>query len=184
MTVEDSALIERFCRAGDMNAAAELLRRYERALYNYLWQMLRHREDTEDALQESFAKALRALPRYQERNYFKSWLFRIAHNEGLNVIRRRKRESKAGKTSLKTDDDAMEASTEPDIIERAERAAALHRAIDQLPEKERQVVVMRLQSDLPFREIANVVNAPLGTVLARMHNARKKLKAILQPQLT
>ena len=178
--MEDSALIEKFCRAGDLRAAEELLGRYEHELYNYLRQMLRHTQDSEDALQETFAKALRALPRYREENHFKSWLFRIGHNEGLNVIRRRKRNIKLPEVGLEP-----EASSAADAqVEAAERASALHDAIGSLPDAERQVVVMRLQSEMPFREIAKVVGAPLGTVLARMHSAKRRLKKVLEPSLT
>jgi RNA polymerase sigma-70 factor (ECF subfamily) len=178
--VEDSTLIERFCRGGDLRAAGELLGRYERELYNYLWQMLRHTQDSEDALQETFAKALRALPRYREENHFKSWLFRIGHNEGLNVIRRRKRAGALPEAELE-----LETASAADAqVEVAERASALHEAIGALPDAERQVVVMRLQSEMPFREIAEVVGAPLGTVLARMHAAKRRLKEMLELSLT
>ena len=180
--VEDSALINQFCRTGDLRAANELLGRYERELYNYLWQMLRHTQDSEDALQESFVKALRALPRYREEGHFKSWLFRIGHNEGLNIIRKRKKSTELQKAASQSDQESSEAA--PEETTAHERASALHDAIGELPETERQVVVMRLQSEMPFREIASVLDTPLGTVLARMHNAKRRLKALLEPTLS
>ena len=177
--MDDSSLIDRFCRAGDLRAASELFGRYERELYNYLWQMLRNTHDSEDVLQETFVRALRALPRYREENHFKSWLFRIGHNEGLNVIRRRKRANALPESAPEPASEDSAAAP----VEAAERASALHEAIAELPDVERQVVVMRLQSEMPFREIAEVVGAPLGTVLARMHNAKRRLKTILEPTL-
>ena len=142
--MEDSVLIERFLRSGDLDAAEELLGRYEQELYNYLRQMLRHSQDSEDAMQEAFARALRALPRYREESHFKSWLFRIGHNE--------------------------------------ERAKALHAAIELLPDHQREVIALR-QNDIPFKEIAAITGAPIGTVLARMHKAKHRLRTLLEPIL-
>lgn len=183
--LEDSQLIERFRRLGDRDAAQELLRRYERSLTNYLWQMLQHPQDCEDAIQETFGKVLRALPAYREENRFEQWLFRIGRNQALDMIRRRKR--------VITDPEPENLGTAqfdsplPDgaaSLEAKERIQALERAIAKLPEAEREVIILRSQADLPFKQIAELTGAPLGTVLARAHNARKKLKSLLGPSLS
>ena len=87
--MKDSPLIRKFCSDGDGNAAVDLLGKYQRALYQFIWQMLHHSQDCEDAMQETFSKVLLALPRYREKNQFKSWLFRIGRNEAVEIIRRR-----------------------------------------------------------------------------------------------
>ena len=87
----ESDLIRLYLRQGEVEAVKELFASYEDGLFRYLWQMLRHQQDSEDALQETFRKALKALPGYREENHFKSWLFRIGHNTALDVIRRRKK---------------------------------------------------------------------------------------------
>lgn len=176
--MEDSVLIERFLRSGDLDAAEELLGRYEQELYNYLRQMLRHSQDSEDAMQEAFARALRALPKYREESHFKSWLFRIGHNEGLRIIQRRQR------TVLQDEieggaDQSPDASTSAEL---AERAKALHAAIELLPDHQREVIALR-QNDIPFKEIAAITGAPIGTVLARMHKAKHRLRNLLEPIL-
>ncbi|MEM0895850.1 MAG: RNA polymerase sigma factor [Verrucomicrobiota bacterium] len=182
--MDDSALIQKFCQNGDRDAARELLERYERPLFNYLWQMLRHTQDSEDALQECFGKVLRALPRYREENHFKSWLYRIAHNEGLNTIRRRKRfVVDPDPTELAEDPLTSSPIDAPNEIDGQERAELLQNAVGQLPDHEREVILLRLQADLPFKEIARITDSPIGTVLARMHNAKKRLKKILSPEL-
>ena len=87
--MKDSPLIRKFCSDGDGNAAVDFLGKYQRALYQFIWQMLHHSQDCEDAMQETFSKVLLALPRYREENHFKSWLFRIGRNEAVEIIRRR-----------------------------------------------------------------------------------------------
>ncbi len=184
--VEDPALVRRFCDDGDREAAAELLGKYERALYNYLWQMLRHTQDCEDAIQNTFAKALRALPRYREQSHFKSWLFRIGHNEAIDAIRRRKRTvaDEAPEEHAAADPLARQVPTASEELERGERTDALREAVTKLPDAEREVLLLRLQGDVPFKEIAKVTGSPLGTVLARMHNAKKRLRPLLEPLLS
>ena len=89
--MDDSFLIRKYCNESDGDAAIELLKQYERPLYQYIWQMLQQQQDCEDVMQETFRKALRALPDYREENHFKSWLFRIGRNEAVDIIRRRRR---------------------------------------------------------------------------------------------
>ena len=87
--MNDSLLIRKCCSDGDGDAAVDLLGKYQRALYQFIWQMLHHSQDCENAMQETYSKAPLALPRYREKNHFKSWLFRIGRNEAVEIIRRR-----------------------------------------------------------------------------------------------
>lgn len=89
--MDDSLLIRKFCSDGDGDAAVELLGKHQRALYQFIWQMLHNSQDCEDAMQKTFSKTLFALPRYREENHFKSWLFRIGRKEAIEIIRRRRR---------------------------------------------------------------------------------------------
>ncbi|MEM9282366.1 MAG: sigma-70 family RNA polymerase sigma factor [Verrucomicrobiota bacterium] len=174
MMRNEGELIRRYLRNGEVAAVHELLSAYEDGLYRYLWQMLRHQQDSEDALQETFRKALKALPNYREENYFKSWLFRIGHNTALDLIRRRKKVVEMGENEEETI--GAEGAGPGEVLEASERIAELRSAVARLPESEREVVTLRLQEDLSFREIAEVVGAPLGTVLSRMRNAKQRLK--------
>ena len=142
--VEDQTLIQNYLASGDAIAATRLFERYEQGLYHYLWQMLRHQQDTEDATQETIGKALRALPNYRHENHFKSWLFRIGHNEAINIIRKR--------TKLVIHEDPQSlieenSSGEPEpsaALEAGERHQALQAALATLPDAEREVVFLRL----------------------------------------
>ena len=87
--MNDSLLIRKCCSDGDGDAAVDLLGKYQRALYQFIWQMLHHLQDCENAMQETYSKAPLALPRYREKNHFKSWLFQIGRNEAVEIIRRR-----------------------------------------------------------------------------------------------
>ena len=172
--VKTDTLIQRYLSQGDIGAVRDLFCNYEKGLYGYLWQMLKHQQDCEDALQDTFRKALEALPAYREENHFKSWLFRIGHNTGVEIIRRRKRTVEMPDT-LEDHLDAPSPGPHESLIQR-ERKDELHDAIAALPESERAVVLLRLQEELSFKEIAQIVDAPLGTVLARMHKAKQRLK--------
>ena len=167
-------LIQRYLSQGDIAAVRDLLRNYEEGHYGYLWHMLKHQQDCEDALQDTFRKALEALPTYREERHFKSWLFRIGHNTGIEIIRRRKRIVEMPET---LEDHVVVPSSGPreSLIQR-ELVEELHDAIATLPHSERAVVLLRLEEELSFKEIAQVVDAPLGTVLARMHKAKKRLR--------
>lgn len=183
--MDDSFFIRKYCNEGDGDAAIELLKRYERPLYQFIWQMLQQQQDCEDVMQETFRKALRALPDYREENHFKSWLFRIGRNEAIDIIRRRRRTivAEAPEEYLGGVEDIVSLPGPRELIEEKESVQALMRAIALLPEKEKEVVAMRTQGELSFKEIAKIVGAPIGTVLARMHAAKKKLKSLLNTEL-
>lgn len=174
---DDDQLVSEFLRNGETAPVRELFATYEDRLFRYLWQMLRHQQDCEDALQETFRKALKALPGYRKEGHFKSWLFRIGHNCALDVVRKRKRVTAMEEGEEANLEDAREGPLE--ILAQAEKVRALQEAVDDLPAPEREVVSLRLQADLSFREIADSLGAPLGTVLARMHRAKQRLRTRL-----
>ena len=180
--VNDRALIQRYLHQQDVAALRELLGGHEDGLFRYLQKMLRHQQDSEDALQDTFRKALAALPEYREENHFKSWLFRIGHNTALEVIRRRRKIVKMPDVADAEFETPSDGPRETMI--RRERAERLREAVAALPQHERAVVLLRLEQDLSFREIAEIVEAPLGTVLARMHKAKERLKTQLANAIT
>ena len=178
-SVNDKILIQRYLKDEDELALRTLFQPHEEGLFRYLWQMLKHQQDSEDALQDTFRKAIEALPRYREENHFKSWLFRIAHNTALEVIRRRKKIIELSENSENLLEDPAKSPRE--LLARSERTVELREAIASLPEHERSVVLLRLQEELSFKEIAEVIGAPLGTALARMHKAKERLRTKLSP---
>lgn len=175
--VSDAELIQKYLETKDVVHVRTLLERYESQLLGYLIRILNGRHDAEDALQETFCKALRALPKYRESNQFKSWIYRIAHNEAMNVIRARGRVELREQPVEPEATDLANAAT--DLIAR-EDLDQLEDAITQLPDAERRVVMMRMKSDLAFKEIAKIENCSINTVLGRMHNAKKRLRELME----
>ena len=181
MTEEPDIELLRAAQGGDRGAMHTLLVPWNDAVFGFLLQSLRHRADAEDAAQETFIRIVRGLPGYEHRGEFRAWVFRIARNQAaLTANRRRRVEGREIGTEPEVLALAAEVEHE-DGIELAERAAEIRRAVAALPAVEREVVELRLDEDLKFREIAERIGAPLNTVLGRMHNAVRRLRETLQP---
>lgn len=180
----DDELIAAY-RSGRAEAFDELLRRYQGALFAYLVRMTGRRESAEDLFQETFLRLLRSLPGYQSRGQFKPWLYRLATNLCIDHFRRQGRRAAVSLDAEKEDEarriDLLAASgARPDrATGEAQFLAALEAAIAALPENQRQVYLLRTVSELSFREIAEILDCPLGTALGRMHDALAKLRGML-----
>lgn len=181
MEKSDSQLIKAFQSEGDLGAAEELLLRYKDKLYSFLFQMLGAQHDAQDALQETMLSVLKNLNGYNEQNQFKAWIFRIARNKAINVMRFRK------KTVLSDEPEMLENQMNTDSgeetssrISKEEKISELNKALQKLPDNEREVVVLRIQGEIPFKEIAEMTGVSINTVLGRMHNAKKRLKQLLE----
>ena len=179
---EHGRLFRRYCERGDIEAFECLLKEYEGPLYSYLLRFLRNPSEAEDALQEVWLKAIRRADSYRERGQFSSWLYRIAHNHCLDVLRRRERlvelspeteQKEPGVWANRSD----ELSKNPfEILEEQELLAYLDQAVATLSPPIREVFVLRISSNLSFREISEILGCPLGTVLGRMHQATLKIR--------
>ena len=179
--LEDAELVE-LAKAGDQEALQALFRRYQNRIFSYLFRMLGRKEEAEDAAQETFINAFRTVKRYKEEGRFHSWLFTIAHREGLRMLRKRKRAPLSvsqfeDQRCLDLPDPAPLPSQR--VMEKQE-LEHLEYALRKLSDSEREVVILRLVDDVPFKEVAEITGAPLNTVLGRMHNATKKLRKILE----
>ncbi|MDB5327423.1 MAG: DNA-directed polymerase sigma-70 factor [Phycisphaerales bacterium] len=174
----DAALVERL-RKGDTRAAEALVRRYHSPLMGYLLRLGGQQSVAEELHQQTWLSVLQHVDRFSPSagGSFKSWLFRIATNKANDLWRRRRREP-AG-------DAALEFATAPaedaahDAVQSAEEAARLRTAIANLPEAQRQVLVMRYYGGLKFTEIAESLGCPLNTALGRMHKALIRLRGML-----
>ncbi len=159
-------------RRGDREALRTLLQPHEQPLFHYLYRILQNADDARDALQNTLMKAIQKLDTFSGRGTFRGWLFRIAHHEAMDTIRQRQR--------LQVVEDVPEATPEgpreDSRLERAEARERLEAGIAALPLTERSVVWLRLREELTFREIAEMTDTPLNTVLARMHSAKKRLR--------
>ena len=156
---------------GDTNAFNLLVWQWEKPIYNYIYRMVPNREDAMDLCQESFLKAFRELGTLKDRNRFSPWLYRIAHNACYSRFRKEQ-----GKTFVELDPNSGAARMP------IENRLAVEKALAQLPEDQREVVVLKVYQGLKFDEIAAVQDAPISTVKSRLYMGFEKLRLVLGKQ--
>ena len=187
MDIDDAALVERV-QAGDIAAFEPLVEKYRQRVYRLAYNVLRNSEDAMDVAQEAFIKAYQAMPTFRGQSAFYTWLFRIAMNVAHDKARQRGAQGRAFGTERVTEEEWER--TMPDSSEEPDRAAAraqdrerITRALEALPEHHRAIIMLSDLEGLSYREIADVLDIPMGTVMSRLHNARKRLRAVLGPLL-
>jgi RNA polymerase sigma-70 factor (ECF subfamily) len=173
--------------AGDGAAYRALVERYQSRIYGVCFGMLHNREDARDMAQEAFVKAYKNLHRFRFGSSFYTWLCRIAMNVSIDTLRRQKvrrtevLEEDRGTMDEDSPVELIQHRGDPaKLLERKRQQARILAALSQLPEEQRQCVVLREMEGLAYKEIAEVMNIPEGTVMSRLFYARKKLQAILE----
>jgi RNA polymerase sigma-70 factor (ECF subfamily) len=166
-------------RAGDAPAFEELVMTYQHRVFGVALRMLGNRAEAEDVAQEAFVRAHRALGEFRGDAKLSTWLYAITSRLCLNRLASgERRMARQGEDALLRLSDA---GPRPDAaLERRELETALGRAIAELPEDRRIVVVLRDIEGLSYEEIAQVLELPLGTVRSRLHRARAELKEKLE----
>ena len=189
MHLADEQLVS-LTKDGSLDAFNRLVERYQSSVYSLCLRLLGSPQAAEDAAQEAFLSAYRALPSFAGGNV-RSWLLRIAANESKDELRRRKRKDPAG--SLNEMFDNPDAPVEvPDpgeavelIVERKEVSEHIQRSLLLLPFDQRQAVVLSDLHGYHYEEIATMTGASVGTVKSRIHRGRERLRTVLsgQPEL-
>ncbi len=171
---------------GDENAYAQLVDKYKRALFFHIAKMVKDRDQIEDLVQEAFMKAFGNLKSYNTDYAFSTWLYRIATNHSIDYLRKRKLQTMSIDEPQKTKDGDLEMQlpdesfvTDREII-RKQRQDIINNAIDDLPDKYREVIRMRHMEEKSYQEIAEVLELPLGTVKAHIFRAREMLYKALK----
>ncbi|MGH7340320.1 MAG: RNA polymerase sigma factor [Candidatus Rokuibacteriota bacterium] len=185
--IDDQRLIER-CRNGDVAAFEPLVSKYRDRVWRLAFNVVRDREDAWDVTQEAFVRAWQALPSFRGQSAFYTWLFRIVVNVASDRVRQRAARGRAFGTERVPEEDwerAMvdETASPDDEARRAEERERITRALAALPEHHRAIIMLSDLEGLSYREIAEVLDIPMGTVMSRLHNARKRLRAVLGPML-
>lgn len=177
----DGDLIARY-RSGDAEALGTLVSRYRRLLYGVVLNMVAGRDDAEEIFQEVWFRVIRNIASFREKS-FRAWLLRIAHNLVIDRCRKKKA---AFSLDEEMEDGGRLADAIPDgapdavrLMETKDVSGGIERAVAMLPEEQKEVFLMRVKSDLPFREIARIQNVSINTALARMHYAVAKLRVLL-----
>lgn len=183
----DFKLIDLATEGQDQAAYAELMKRYKKPVYHMILKMVRNVDDAEDLTIEAFAKAFKNLHRFKKDYTFSTWLFRIATNNAIDFIRKKKL-STFSLNSTFTDDsgesvniDVQDKNLTPDQETIKDQKIELVRMfVDKLPAKYQRLVKLRYFEELSYDEIATELDAPLGTVKAQLHRARELMYELVK----
>ena len=178
--LEDFELIDEAVQKNDEKAFAELMQRYKRRVYHMILKMVRNVDDAEDLTIESFAKAFRGLHRFKKDFTFSTWLFRIATNNTIDHIRKKKLNTLSIDNRFTDDNgDGISIEVEDENLNpqeetiKEQKAELIQVFVDKLPPKYQKLVRLRYFQELSYEEIAVELEAPLGTVKAQLHRARE-----------
>jgi RNA polymerase sigma-70 factor (ECF subfamily) len=187
---EEAAVVEQL-KAGSEEAFAWLISRYQQPLYSLIYRILPNPGDAADITQEVFVKVFRGIGHFHGEASLRTWIYRIALHEALNQRRWWSRHQKqqvtinedtdeqhpVGETLVDTHDSPFDAAAHAEI------AARVEAAIREVPEPFRTVVVLRDIEGFGYEEIAEILNANLGTVKSRLMRGRAHLKNLLAPYM-
>lgn len=183
--LEDFDLIDKAVLEKDQSAYATLMKRYKKAVYFMILKMIRDADDAEDLTMEAFAKAFRNLHRFKKDYTFSTWLFRIATNNTIDFIRKKKLKTMSLNNTLSDDSgnsvniDVEDDDNNPqDEFIKSQRIEMVRIFVDKLPAKYRKLVQLRYFDELSYEEIAQELDKPLGTVKAQLHRSRELLYEI------
>ena len=158
---------------GDRGAFSELARQHYPGAVRIIHRMCGDVQLAEDATQEAFIRAWINLASFQPQTSFRNWLYRIAVNAALDMLRRRQERSIEDEQIVMVTDQTPGPEA---VVIQNERIDQLHNAIQLLPEAARSVLVLREYGDLSYQEIAGVLDIPIGTVMSRLNYARTHLR--------
>lgn len=166
---------------GDRGAFSELVCLHSRGVTRVIFRMCSDLQLAEDAAQETFLQAWQHLPSYRPGMPLRSWLYRIAVNAAIDILRRNKRILPSSLEDMPLQDPAPGPET---IATREERIAFIQKAVLSLPEASRAVLLLREYEEMSYQEISDTLDIPLGTVMSRLNYARRLLKKMLEPRLS
>lgn len=185
--LEDFDLIDKAVNHSDEQAYAKLMERYKRPVYHMVLKMVRNVDDAEDLTIEAFAKAFKNLHRFKKDYTFSTWLFRIATNNAIDFIRKKKLETMSLDTSFRDDNgESVQIDVEDKNLNPQEEAIKTQKIeliqlfVTKLPPKYQRLVRLRYFDELSYEEIAGTLDAPLGTVKAQLHRARELMYDLIK----
>ena len=185
--LNDFKLIDLAITKNDQNAYSEIMKSYKNSIYFTILKMIKNRDDAEDLTIEAFSKAFKNLHKFKKEFTFSTWLFRIATNNTIDFIRKKKLATTSIHTSLKDEAgqnielDIKDSSLNPnEITVKNEKKIIVRQLVNKLPEKYQNLVKLRYFEELSYKEIAHKTNSPLGTIKAQLFRARDLLFEIMK----
>lgn len=180
--LDDAELVRR-AKDGDVRAYEELVRRHQSIAQRVAYLVVRSVPDAQDATQEAFVKAYRALDRFRGDAPFRPWLLRIVHNEAHNARRRATRQDRLALRAAENPASGDAApSPEAEVLSESARVA-LHQAVEGLPEPHRTIISCRFFLGLSVTETAVMLGVAPGTVKSRLNRALSRLRRELPTEL-
>ena len=164
-------------RDGDREAFGALVEQYRDNVYRLAYRMCGNAYDADEAAQEAFVAAWRALPNFRGDAKFSTWLYRLTTNAAIDVMRREKRHKAVGDGEMVEVADDTDSPQE--TVERTEQQEAVQKALATLSDEYREVLLLRYMEELDYAEIAEVLKLPSGTVKSRINRAKAALKTAL-----
>lgn len=180
MEISDAEWVERV-RQGDRNAFRKLVERHRERIYRVALGMLRNPDDAMDAVQEVFIRVHARLSEFKGESAFGTWLVRVTVNYCID--RQRRQKTWDARFTIDNEWEGVSEEGPEHQIMNAQVGAALQRALAELGEEHRTAILLREVNGLAYEEIALVMGCPKGTVMSRLHHARKKLQLALRPFL-
>jgi len=178
--LEDFRLIDLAVSGQNQQAYADLMQRYKKPVYHMILKMIRNVDDAEDLTIEAFAKAFKNLHKFKKDFTFSTWLFRIATNNTIDFIRKKRLDTMSLDTSYKDDNgdsvsiDVQDRNLNPqEEAIKTQKIELVRMFVTKLPAKYQRLVKLRYFDELSYDEIAKELGAPLGTVKAQLHRARE-----------
>jgi RNA polymerase sigma-70 factor, ECF subfamily len=162
------------CQMGEGEAFRELVAEMERPLLYFATKLLRDEDGALDVLQKTWLRAFRSIRELDEPQQLRAWLYRIVRGLAVDAIRKR---ASVQRLEQEYAEEQSDAGDEPAFDQ--EDAAAVHRALDELAPRLREVLLLHFLEDLPIAEVAEIVGCPAGTVKSRLHHGKRLLRTLL-----
>lgn len=186
MSENERLLVEK-SKSGDIGAFEQLVENYQKKVFNIALRMIGNYDDAGDLTQEVFIRVFKSIKSFKEQSSFSTWLYRITTNVCLDELRKRKNKKVISlDEELKLDDSEVKRQIESDdpspeeTAEKEELKKIIKKAINDLTEEHRVVIVLRDIQGFSYEEISRIINCPEGTVKSRINRARQALKELLK----
>jgi len=165
-------------------AYGELFKRYQKKLFGYIYRLTRDKEEAEDILQNVFIKTYRNIHHFDISRKFSSWIYRIAHNEAINYLKRKNKRYIVSWEDITTSKDKIDTASDDESMDEIwlheEITEEIDSALEKLPKQYRQILDMRYFKEYSYAQISEILKKPVNTVGTIINRAKKKLLAIVK----